>query len=55
MMTKANINSYAVLQDLAHCSEILTDIRRGRLYYLIDEDWVDVTNYSLGDIIDLIS
>lgn len=44
-----------VLQNLAHCAEIETDVRKGKLYYLIGENWIDVSNMTLGDIIDLIS
>ena len=44
-----------VLQDLAQCAEIETTVKQGKLYYLIDEDWIDVSNMTLGDIVDLIS
>ena len=50
MMTNAT-----VLQQVAHCAEIETDVRQGRLYFLIGSDWVDVSNMTLGDIVDLIS
>ncbi len=44
-----------VLQQLAECAEIETTVKQGKLFYLIDENWVDVTNMTLGDIVDLIS
>jgi hypothetical protein len=50
MMTSAT-----VLQQVAECAEIQSTVRQGHLYYLIGEDWIDVTYMTLGDIVDLIS
>jgi len=44
-----------VLQQLAECAEIPSTVKQGRLFYLIDEIWVDVTLMDLGDIIDMIA
>ena len=45
----------STLQQVAACAEIETTVRQGHLYFLIGEDWIDVSNMTLGDIVDLIS
>jgi len=44
-----------VLQEVAEYAEIESDVRQGNLHFLIDEAWVDVSNLSLNEVLELVS
>lgn len=47
--------SQTVLQEAAEYADVESDVRRGKLHLYIDENWVDVSNMTLNQVLELLS
>ena len=44
-----------VLQEIAEYAEVDFTVTKGKLHFLVDEKWVDVTELSLNEVLELVS
>lgn len=44
-----------VLQEIAEYAEVESTVTQGKLHFFVDEKWVDVTELSLNEVLELVS
>lgn len=44
-----------VLQEAAEYADVESDVRQGKLHFWIDDQWVDVSDMTLNQVLEILS